>query len=118
MRNGLRIGQLFGINIYLDWSWLLIFTGIAMIFGVQVPFFGTGFVSGLWLAFIGWFLSSAARQSEQQIVIHDLLEGVPAAQLMRSNVTAVPPTISVGELIYRYVMAPTSRPFQCWMAIG
>ena len=25
MRNGLRVGRLFGITIYVDWSWLLIF---------------------------------------------------------------------------------------------
>ena len=25
MRNGLRLGRLFGITIYVDWSWLLIF---------------------------------------------------------------------------------------------
>ena len=30
MRNGLRIGQLFGINIYLDWSWLLILLLVTM----------------------------------------------------------------------------------------
>jgi Zn-dependent protease len=40
-------------------AWLMIGAGIAMVFGVEVPFFGSGFVSGLWLAFIGWFLSSA-----------------------------------------------------------
>jgi Zn-dependent protease/CBS domain-containing protein len=92
-------------------AWLLIFTGIAMIFGVQVPFFGAGVVSGLWLAFIGWFLSSAARQNEQQVVIHDMLEGVPAGRLMRSDVPAVPPTISVGDLVHRYVMGTDERAF-------
>ena len=92
-------------------AWLLIVTGIAMIFGVQVPFFGSGFVSGLWLAFIGWFLSSAARQSYQQVVIHDMLEGIPVARLMRTNVLAVPPTISVGELVERYVMGTDERAF-------
>jgi len=92
-------------------AWLLIVTGIAMIFGVQVPFFGSGFVSGLWLAFIGWFLSSAARQSEQQVVIHDMLAGIPVARLMRTNVLAVPPTISVGELVERYVMGTDEHAF-------
>jgi Zn-dependent protease len=92
-------------------AWLMIFTGIAMAFGVEVPFFGTGVVSGLWLAFIGWFLSSAARLSEQQVVIHDMLEGVPARRLMRSNVLAVPPMISVGELVYRYVMGTDEQAF-------
>jgi CBS domain-containing protein len=92
-------------------AWLLILTGIAMIFGVQVPFFGSGFVGGLWLAFIGWFLSSAAIQSEQQLVLHDVLEGVPASRLMRSNVPTVPPTISVAELVHRYVMGTDERAF-------
>ena len=92
-------------------AWLLIVAGIAMIFGVQVPFFGSGFVSGLWLAFIGWFLSSAAIQSYQQVVIHDMLEGIPVARLMRSNVTAVPPTITVGELVERYVMGTDEHAF-------
>jgi Zn-dependent protease/CBS domain-containing protein len=92
-------------------AWLLILTGIAMIFGVQVPFFGSGFVGGLWLAFIGWFLSSAARQSEQQLALHDVLEGVPASRLMRSNVPTVPPTISVTELVHRYVMGTDERAF-------
>jgi Zn-dependent protease/CBS domain-containing protein len=92
-------------------AWLLILTGIAMIFGVQVPFFGSGFVGGLWLAFIGWFLSSAAIQSEQQVVLHDLLEGVPASRLMRSNVPTVPPRISVAELVHRYVMGTDERAF-------
>jgi Zn-dependent protease/CBS domain-containing protein len=98
-----RVGQVF--------AWLLIFSGIAMIFGVEVPFFGRGLVGGLWLAFIGWFMSSAARQSYQQVVVHDLLEGVPAARLMRANVPAVPPTISVGDLVHRYVMGTDERAF-------
>jgi CBS domain-containing protein len=92
-------------------AWLLIFTGVAMVFGVEAPFFGSGVVSGLWLAFIGWFLSSAARQSEQQLVIHDMLAGVPTTRLMRSNLLAVPPTISVGELVYRYVMGTDEQAF-------
>lgn len=92
-------------------AWLLIFTGIAMTFGVQVPFLGTGLVGGLWLAFIGWFMSSAARQSYQQVAVHDMLEGVPAARLMRANVPVVPPRISVGDLVHRYVMGTDERAF-------
>jgi Zn-dependent protease/CBS domain-containing protein len=92
-------------------AWLLIFVGIAMIFGAAIPFLGTGFVSGLWLVFIGWFLSSAAIQSEQQVVLHDMLEGVPTSRLMRSNVPTVTPATSVGELVYHYVMGTDERAF-------
>jgi Zn-dependent protease/CBS domain-containing protein len=92
-------------------AWLLIFSGIAMVFGVEIPFFGTGLISGLWLAFIGWFMSSAARQSYQQVVVHDMLEGVPAARLMRANVPAVSPGISLSDLVHRYVMGTDERAF-------
>jgi CBS domain-containing protein len=89
----------------------MIFTGIAMVFGVQVPFFGSGLVGGIWLAFIGWFLSSAARQSYQQVIVHDALEGVPAARLMRTNVPTVSPTTSVSDLVQHYVIGTDERAF-------
>ena len=92
-------------------AWLLIFTGIAMSFGVEVPFFGSGLVGGLWLAFIGWFLSSAASQSAQQVVVQDMLEGVPATRLMRENVPTVPSWIKVGDLVHSFLMKTDERAF-------
>lgn len=68
-------------------------------------------MSGLWLVFIGWFLSSAARQSYQQVAVHDMLEGVTAGRLMRANVLAVPPGISTSDLVHRYVMGTDERAF-------
>jgi Zn-dependent protease len=49
------LGQIFG--------GLFIATGLAITFGVHVPFLDSGVASGLWLAFIGWFLHSAASRS-------------------------------------------------------
>lgn len=92
-------------------AWLLIFTGIAMIFGVQVPFFGVGIIGGLWLIFIGWFLSNAASRSYQQVVVQDILDGVPAERLMRADVPTAPPAITVDELIQQYVMGTDERAF-------
>lgn len=91
-------------------AWIFIGTGIAMVFGVEVPFFGSG-LGGLWLAFIGWFLNSAAIQSYQQLVIQDLLEGVPVQRLMRQNVTAVPPDATIGALINDYLMGTDEQAF-------
>jgi CBS domain-containing protein len=85
-------------------AWLFIIAGIAMAFGATVPFFGTGLINGLWLMFIGWFLNDAASQSYRQIVIQDLLEDVPVALLMRSNVPAVPPDLPVSNLVYNFIM--------------
>jgi CBS domain-containing protein len=92
-------------------GWLMIIGGLAMIFGIQIPFFGTGFLGGLWLAFIGWFLTMAAIQSYRQVVIHDLLEGVPVARLMRTTVPTVPATISISDLVHEYVMRTDERAF-------
>jgi Zn-dependent protease/CBS domain-containing protein len=92
-------------------AWGFIAAGIAMIFGVRLPFFGTGFFSGLWLAFIGWFLNHAAIQSYQQVVIQDMLEGVPVARLMRANAPTVSPHLRVSQLVDDYVMRTDERAF-------
>jgi Zn-dependent protease/CBS domain-containing protein len=92
-------------------AWLFIISGMAMIFGARVPFFGTGLINGLWLIFIGWFLNVAASQSYHQVVIQDLLEDVPVALLMRNNVPAIPPDLSIGNLVYQYIIGTGESAF-------
>lgn len=63
-RSVFPIGRLFDIALFVDWSWLFIFVLVAWNLGssflVLHPSWGWG------LAFIGWFLQSAATQSYQQ----------------------------------------------------
>ncbi len=92
-------------------GWLFIFAGIAMAFGAQLPLLGGGLVSGIWLAFIGWFLNSAAAASYQQTVIRDLLEDVPVHRLMRTNVPTVPPTLTINNLVHDRLMESDERAF-------
>ena len=92
-------------------AWLFIIAGMAMAFGVRVPFFGTGLINGLWLMFIGWFLNGAASQSYRQIVIQDLLEDVPVARLMRDEVPTVPPDLPVSSLVYNFIMGTGESAF-------
>ncbi len=92
-------------------AWLLILTGVAMIFGAQVPFFGTGLVGGLWLAFIGWFLNNAAIQTYQRLVIQDILENVPVARMMRTDPPTVDKGVSVDALVHSYVMRVDDHAF-------
>jgi Zn-dependent protease/CBS domain-containing protein len=80
-------------------GWTFVLFGIAMFFGVRVPFFGGGAASGLWLAFIGWFLSSAAERSYESLRIQDALEGVTVAQLMRRSGPVVTATSSISALV-------------------
>ncbi len=92
-------------------AWLLILTGIAMAFGIQVPIFGSGVVGGIWLAFVGWFLSNAATRSLQQVQVEDILDGVTAERLMRADVPTVVPNTTVNDLIQNYIMATDERAF-------
>lgn len=85
-------------------AWLMIVAGIAMVFGVNIPFFGTGVSNGLWLAFIGWFLNSASAQSYQRVVVRDILEGVDVSAMMRDCPPTVSSGISVDELVHEHVM--------------
>lgn len=97
------IGQLFG--------WLFIVTGLAMVFGMHVPFFGAGLASGLWLAFIGWFLWSAASQTYSRLAIDEALAGHTVAELMRREVPVVPPELPLTTLVHDYFVRSDDRAF-------
>ncbi|HEY7114379.1 MAG TPA: site-2 protease family protein [Thermoanaerobaculia bacterium] len=92
-------------------AWIFIFAGIAMVFGARIPFFGAGLIGGLWLALIGWFLRGAAAASYGQLVVYDLLEGVPVSRLMRRDTPTVPSDIPVSELVDRFLLGTDERAF-------
>lgn len=98
-----RIGQGLG--------WLMIVSGVSMVFGMTIPFFGSGLVNGLWLAFIGWYLNNASAQSYQRVVVQDILKGVPVERMMRKD----PPTASASEtvesLVYQRIMGTDDHWF-------
>ncbi len=92
-------------------AWIMIVAGISMAFGVRLPFFGTGLISGLWLAFIGWFLNSASVQSYQQTAIQEMLDGVPVSSLMRQNPPSVEPDCSISDLVHTHMMTSDDQAF-------
>ena len=59
-----------------------------IIYGVMQFFQGAGF-NGLWLAFIGWFLLSASRESHAQMVISEGLRGLRVADVMSRDFPVV-----------------------------
>jgi len=65
------------------------FVAFAMIvYGVFQFFRGTG-INGLWMAFIGWFLLSASRESYAQMVISEGLRGLRVADVMSHDFPVV-----------------------------
>jgi len=85
------VGQAFG--------WLFIIGGIASAFLIR------GFLlNGVWFAFIGWFLLSAARSSYQQVVLKETLGRVPVQDILNPNVEALSPEMSVEQLVRDYFL--------------
>ena len=52
---------------------------------------------GLWIAFIGWFLLTAAQESVAQVAMRENLSGLRAADVMSHEVPTVPRDISLEE---------------------
>lgn len=92
-------------------AWLMIVSGIAMIFGIQIPFFGEGLINGVWLILIGWFLNSAASRGYQQLMVRNLLEEVPVRRMTKRNPPTVPADITVESLIEDYIMQTDDHAF-------
>ncbi|MEX2470401.1 MAG: site-2 protease family protein [Pseudohongiellaceae bacterium] len=94
-------GRLFGS--------LLMALGIAMVLGIQIPFFGTGFVGGLWLVFIGWFLSRAALLSYQSEAARGALAKVRVGDIMRREFDTLAPALGLDEVVEQHLLARGTR---------
>jgi Zn-dependent protease/predicted transcriptional regulator len=66
-----------------------------------------GPVGGLWLAFIGWFILSAAKQSQAQVEARGALEGLRVADIMTPELHTVGREISLED--YAREMVCTGR---------
>jgi Zn-dependent protease/CBS domain-containing protein len=80
------IGRIFG--------WAFIALGIWLAFFVQ-----GGFLNGIWLAIIGFFLNSAADNSRNEVTLREHLSGVPVGQVMENNTESVNPRMLVSDLV-------------------
>ena len=75
---------------------------VMMLAGVWFMISG-GFGSGLWWFLIGLFIRFSARQSYEQMMVRQSLEGEPVSRFMNDHPVSVPPDITVQELIDQYV---------------
>lgn len=86
-------------------AWILIGVGFAMVLGVAVPIFGRGFLGGMWLILIGWFLNNAALMSYRNLLHLDALSNVSVRRLMRLLPTRLEPGTPLSTLLDRYLMS-------------
>ena len=92
-------------------GWLFVAMGVGMFFGLHVPFFGHRPASGLWLAFIGWFLASAARSTYQGVFLHEALEGVTVGNLMRPVEQTLPVDMTIEDAVEGWFMRAPSDAY-------
>ncbi len=77
---------------------------------VQLPV-GLNLFSGLWLAFIGWFLQNAAQASYRQTEWREALRQFTAAQVMNTSYPRVPPDITLSRLVEEHIFPTGYRLF-------
>ncbi len=81
--------------------------------GILWAFLGGG-LSGLWLAFIGWFMENAATQTYRSMLLQEALRGVTVEDLMTPECTRIPGGLSVSQLVDDYIF-PQGR--RCFMVV-
>ena len=100
--HSLRRATLVAANLGRFIAYLFILIGVWQIF--------TGhFGNGLWIAFIGWFLESAAASQVQQQTIHDLLAGHRVSDTMRRDYSAVSPGATLEQLVNEHILGSGQR---------
>jgi CBS domain-containing protein len=78
------VGRLFG------WAFIA--------FGVY-EVLGGNWVGGIWIAFIGWFLMSAADASRREITLREHLSGIKVKDVMNAQPGSINPETTVEEIV-------------------
>jgi Zn-dependent protease len=87
------------------------FFGFALIFiGVWQALTGNLF-NGMWTAFIGWFLESAAGSQLQQELVRRLVADHTAEEAMTRDIPQIQGDVAVQDLVDRYVLTRGLRCF-------
>jgi len=74
-------------------------------------FFGGAGVGGLWIAFIGWFLLQAARESYVQVGLAHALEGVRVADVMTRDCPMVDGRLNLQNFVEQELLRTGRRCF-------
>ncbi|HTR35770.1 MAG TPA: site-2 protease family protein [Bryobacteraceae bacterium] len=99
-----RRATIIAANVGRAFAFLFIFVGVWRMF--------TGdFGGGLWIAFIGWFLDSAASAQVYQVMFQGLLAGHTVSQAMSSRCTTVSADLTLQRLVDDHILGGGQRCF-------
>jgi Zn-dependent protease/predicted transcriptional regulator len=73
-------------------GWTIVLLGVGLAFAGR----DIGIALGMWTAFVGWFIASAAAQAYEGVVVQEALAGVDVARLMRRRFQALPADATVA----------------------
>ncbi len=102
--HNLRRATLIAANLGRGIAYLFIFAGVWQIFSGNPG-------NGLWIAFIGWFLESAAMAQVQQQTLQDRLAGHRVSQAMSRNYTGIPAETTLQQLVDYHILGGGRRSF-------
>ena len=74
-------------------------------------FFGGAGFGGLWIAFIGWFLLQAARESYMQVGLAEALNGVRVADVMTRDCPTVDGWLNLKNFVDQELLRTARRCF-------
>ncbi len=80
------------------------FIGFLFIFYGSLQMFGGDLSNGLWIAFIGWFLESAAMSQLQQQYLQDNLSGHTVFEAMTRDFAIVPEDTTIQEVMDNHIL--------------
>jgi len=83
---------------------------LMILYGVMQFFGGTG-LNGLWIAFIGWFLLSASRESYAQMVVTEGLRGLRVADVMSRDYLVADGYMNLENFAEEHLMRTGRRFF-------
>jgi Zn-dependent protease/predicted transcriptional regulator len=89
-------GKLVAYTLILIGAWAAFNPDFNLTIGGSTVFYG-GLTSGIWTAFIGWFLLNAAQQSIAQVTVRETLAGLQASDVMSHEVPTVDGHITLEE---------------------
>jgi len=102
--HSMRRATLIASNVGRFIAYLFILLGVWQIFEGN-------FINGMWIAFIGWFLESAARGLIQQQALRDLLPGHKVSQAMNPHYSTIPSSTTIQQLVDDHILASGRRSF-------
>ena len=68
-------------------------------------------IGGLWITFVGWFLLQAARESDVQVSLRHVLEGVRVADVMTRDCPTVEGSLNLQNFVEQELLRTGRRCF-------